>query len=209
MLLKLSWSRLSRNIISGSRFRHVSEKSHHRCQIGSFLLNWMKISLLLKSINGKVAIKNFFLLKWYCLRISRNIFSGSRCICVFEKNLQRFLIVLLLLNWVKILTFLKSIYWGVGTKSFLFLKWSWPRLSRNIFSGNGCIFISEKGQYKCLIGSFLLNWVKISKFLKSINGEVGLKKMFCYWIGVVVGSVKTYFMEVGAYVSLIRAIIGV
>ena len=138
----------------------------------------MKISLFLKSINGKVATKNFLLLIWSCLRISRNIFCGSRCICLCEKNLHSCLIESFLLNWVKISPFLKFIYWGVGSKNILLLKWSLPRLSRNIFPGNRCIGVSEKGKYKCLIGSFLLNWVKILLFLKSTNGAVATKKVF-------------------------------
>ena len=117
-------------------------------------------------------------LKWFTSRLRRNIFSGSWCICVSEESYQRCLKQVFLLNWVKISLLLKSINGGVGTKNFLWLKWSCPGITRNIFSGSRCIRVSEKSHRRCLIGSFLMNWVKISLFLKFINGRVGNKKIF-------------------------------
>ena len=59
-------------------------------------------------------------------------------------------------------------------------------------------------------GRFCWIWVKILLFLKYKNGRVGPKiLLFNYGNNLVLGSVETYFLKVGAYVSQKRAIIGV
>ena len=144
MLLKWYYHRVSRNSFSESRYKPVSEKDHHSCQIGSFLLNWVKILLFLKSINGGVGSKNFLILKWSCLRVSKNIFSGIRFIRASEKSNHRLLRGSFLSNWEKISLLLQSANGVVKTKIFLFLKWPCLRVSRAIFSGSRCILVSEK-----------------------------------------------------------------
>ena len=135
---------LVETFFSESQYKPVSEKNHHRCQIESFLLNWVKISLFLKSINGGIGSKDFLILKWYCLRVSKNIFSGIQFIRASEKSNHRLLRGSFLLNWEKISLLLQSTNGVVRTKMFLFLKWPCLRISRTIFSGSPCILVSEK-----------------------------------------------------------------
>ena len=144
MLLKCSCTRLSRNIFSGSRWIIFSLKSHHRCLIGSLFLEWVKISQLLKSINGGVGTTKFFLLlKWFCFRATKNIFSGSRCILMFVKSHYKCLIVSLLLKWVKTSLILKSINWGVRTKNFFCYR-------NDLSPGSVEVYFLEDGAYMCL-----------------------------------------------------------
>ena len=59
-------------------------------------------------------------------------------------------------------------------------------------------------------GHFCWIWVKIPRFLGIKTGECDLKNLlFNYWNHLALGSLETYFMEVGAYVSLKRAKISV
>ena len=109
------------------------------------------------------------LLKWFCSKLNRNIFSGSPSILVSEKS--HHMRGSFLLNWVKILG------GGETRKSFL-TEWFYFRVRKNIFSGSRSISASEKSHNRCLVGSFLLNRVKISLISKSINGAAGPKNVF-------------------------------
>ena len=59
---------------------------------------WLKISLFLNIKTGEWNLKLSLLLKWSCLRLSRNIFSKSRCICVSKMSHRRCLRGSFLLN---------------------------------------------------------------------------------------------------------------
>ena len=74
---------------------------------GGFCWIWLKISLFVKYKDGGVGPKNFFveLLKWSCLRLSRNIFFRSRCIRVCEKSHRECLRGWILLNLTGNITF--------------------------------------------------------------------------------------------------------
>ena len=67
---------------------------------GHFCWIWLEISQFLKYKNGVVRPKNLIvsLLKWSCLRVSRNIFVGSRWIRVSETSHCRCLRGWFLLN---------------------------------------------------------------------------------------------------------------
>ena len=61
---------------------------------------WVKIPQFFKYKNGRVGPKDFFVyfLKWSCVSLSRNIFSGSRCIHISETRHRRCLRGSFLLN---------------------------------------------------------------------------------------------------------------
>ena len=60
-----------------------------------------------------------------------------------------------------------------------------------------CVSLKKNDQ-RCLVGLFLLNWMKISLFSKFINGEIGTKKTFFNWNGLVLASVEIFFLEFDA-----------
>ena len=68
---------------------------------GCFCWIWVKVSHFFKYKNGGVRRKNFTvkLLKGYCLKLNRNIFSGSWCIRASGTSHRRFLRALFLLNF--------------------------------------------------------------------------------------------------------------
>ena len=77
-----------------------------------------------------------------------------------------------------------------------------------MFSGIRCLRVSETSQ-GVSEGSFCWIWVKMQYFFSIKMEEPDLKLfMFNYWNDLVLDSVETYFLEVGAYVSLTRATTG-
>ena len=66
----------------------------------------------------EVELKNFlvYLMKWSCLRLSINMFSGSRCIRVSETSHQGFLMGLFFFNLKENITVLEN---GSQIGSFL------------------------------------------------------------------------------------------
>ena len=113
--------------------------------------------------------------------------------------------------WVKISHFLniKTEEWDL--KTLLFNYWNGSVL------GSKETYFLEVGAYVSLKrattglweGRFCLIWVKISHFLNIKTEEWNLKRLlFNYGIDLALYSVETYFLEVGAYVSIKRATAG-
>ena len=136
------------------------------CVRESFFLDLSHILQCFKNKNGGVGPKTFivWLLTWPYLRLSRNIFSGSLCISVYETKQRMCMRGSFSLNLSENENFIVQL-----------LKWSCLRLSRNIFFGSRCIHTSETSHRRCLRGSFCWFRVKIPQFFKYKNGGVGDK----------------------------------
>ena len=114
--------------------------------------------------------------------------------------------------WVKISQFFNYNNSGVRPKNFIvyMLKRSCLGLIRNTLCGSRRIRVSETNHHRCLMGSFTEFEWEYHKFSSTKSREWDLKiLLFNYWNDLVLGSVDTYFVEVGAYVSLKRAATGV
>ena len=152
--MKWSCLRLSRNIFFESRCIPVSLTNHHRSLSRSFLRNLTENITLFKQKNWGVGPKIFIvpLLKWFCFRLSTNIFSGSQCIRVSETSLHRSLRGLFLLNLTENIYFFEYKNAEVGPTNFIvsLLKWSCLRLSRNIFIAGLCICVSVTSHHRSL-----------------------------------------------------------
>ena len=100
-LLFLYWNDLALGSVETSFLEdgaYVSLKVSGRVVFADF--DW-KYHIFLNIKNGGVKPNNFFvyLLKWSCLRLSINIFFGSRCIRVSERSHHRCLRETFLLNF--------------------------------------------------------------------------------------------------------------
>ena len=92
----------------------------------------------------------------------------------------------------------------------LFINWNDLVLgSVETFSGSRCIRVSETSHQICLRVIFAEFEWKYHNSLNTKTGEWALKLLlFNYCKDLVWGSIETYFLEVGAYVSLKRATTG-
>ena len=113
--------------------------------------------------------------------------------------------------WVKIPQFLNIKTGDLDLKISLFnysndlvLRWV------ETYSGRCCINVSDTSQHSSLRVPYWI-WVKIPQvFSNIIAGEWNLKiSLFNYWNYIVLGSVETHILDVGAYVCLKRATTGV
>ena len=85
------------------------------------------------------------------------------------------------------------------------MKWSCLRLSRKIFFGSWYARVSETSHHRCVTVVFVEFEWKYQGFWNIKTGEWDLKLLLLnYWNDPLLGSVETYFLELGAHVSLKR-----
>ena len=108
---------------------------------------WVKIPQFFENKNVRVGPKDFtvWLLKWCCLRLSRNVFYGSQSIRVSGTGHHSSLRVSFLLNLAENITFLKNIKteeWDL--KNLLFNCWN------DLVLGSVEIYFLEVGAFLSL-----------------------------------------------------------
>ena len=124
------------------------------------------------------------LLKWSCLRLRRNIFFRSCCICVSERCHHRCLVRMFCWIWLETSHFLniKTEDWDL--KILLFNYWN------DLALGSVETYFFEVTAYMCLKGAtagvwegrFCWIWLDMSHFVKYKKGVVGPKVLlFNYW----------------------------
>ena len=134
---------------------------------GRFCWIWLKISLVFKYKNGGVRPLLFNYWNDFALSLAET--------CFLEVGAYVFLKVATVGAWecrfcwicMKMPQIFENKSGGVGPKDFTvwLLKSSCFRLSRNIFSGSGCIRVSGTSHHRSLRESFLLNFSQSIPFL--------------------------------------------
>ena len=137
------------------------------------------------------------------------MFSESRYIRVSETIHRRCLRGSILLNLSENITFflnLKTKEWDL--KVFMFNYWNdllLGSVETYFLAFHTCLWKEPPQVSESVV--FAEFEEKIPRFFKSKTGELDLKILkFNYWNDLVLGSVETCFLEVGAYVPLKRAI---
>ena len=125
-----------------------------------------KCHLFLKYKTGGVRLKSFIvkLLKWDCLRLSRNIFFKRRCIRVSQTSCGRCLTMWFLLNLSENITFFKyKDEWNV--KMFMF-SYRNDLVLGSIETFFDAYLSLKRATTGLWDGRFCWVWVKISHFFK-------------------------------------------
>ena len=152
-------------------------------------------------------------MKISCRGLSRNIFSGSRCIRVSETNPHRYLRGPVLKNLCENTTIFLNIKTGEWYLKILLFDY-WKDLALGSLetcswkSVHTCLW-NEPPQLSERVVFAKFEW-KHHNFWNIKTSEWDLQiLLFKYWKDLVLGTVETYFLGVGAYVSLKRAPTGV